>query len=216
MTTNQISINRDSPTSRQQPSNLQRRTLIGGALAALFTSSGRVMAKETVFPSDLFIVLLHGVYHPVVRGPNLGLTSVDLNDGTYSTTKIYPIFGIDGIDDQDKAIGNFYVQATLENGTITFNGMKCAYDLPGGAIAMSFLLPPPPGTPPGFGSFVPVSDGMGGSYLEGTFELTILEANGIYRRYARGHNHMVDKLHQLADGNFNEFCFCNITQYQFP
>jgi hypothetical protein len=27
---------------------------------------------------------------------------------------------------------------------------------------------------------------------------------------------MVDNLHQLADGSFDEFCFCNISTYQFP
>jgi len=28
---------------------------------------------------------------------------------------------------------------------------------------------------------------------------------------------MVDKLHQLTGGGgFNEFCFCNISTYQFP
>jgi hypothetical protein len=44
----------------------------------------------------------------------------------------------------------------------------------------------------------------------------ILEATGIYRDFQGGHNHMVDRLHQLANGSFNEFCFCNISQYQFP
>ena len=29
------------------------------------------------------------IYQPVVNGPNLGLSMVDLNDGSYSTTKIY-------------------------------------------------------------------------------------------------------------------------------
>jgi hypothetical protein len=87
--------------------------------------------------------------------------------------------------------------------------------LPGGAIAMQFL-PPPAGAPAGFNSFVPFPDGAGGYYLEGTFELTILEATGVYRAFQGGHNHMVDRLHQLADGSFDEFCFCNISQYQFP
>ena len=74
----------------------------------------------------------------------------------------------------------------------------------------------PPGAPPGYNGFVPFPDGKGGQYLEGTFELTILEANGIYRAFASGHNHMVDRLHQLANGKLDEFCFCNISQYQFP
>ena len=111
----------------------------------------------------------------MVHGPNLGLSTVNLSDGSYSKTEIYPIFGVQGSTDQDKAIGNFYVQ---------FNGNLCAYDLPGGAIAMRFN-PVPAGAPPGFNGFVPFPDGMGGTYLEGTFELTILEATGIYRDFRR-------------------------------
>jgi hypothetical protein len=80
----------------------------------------------------------------------------------------------------------------------------CAYQLPGGALAMSFLP-----TSAGFTNIVP--DGLGGVYLEGTFELTILEANGIYRSFEGGHNHMVDRLHQLADGQFDENCYCIIS-----
>ena len=37
--------------------------------------------------------------------------------------------------------------------------------------------------------------GRVGRILEGTFELTILEATGIYQSFVGGHNHMVDKLH---------------------
>jgi hypothetical protein len=42
------------------------------------------------------------------------------------------------------------------------------------------------------------------------------QATGIYRSFAGGHNHMVDRLHNLANGSFDEFCFCIISQYQFP
>jgi hypothetical protein len=206
-----------SRISMVEPTNIQRRTLIGGALAALLSSSGLAMAQEGAhserseesMPNDPFILLLKGIYQPVPAGqgqPNFGLTTVDLNDGSYSRTKIYPVFGIRGTKHQDKAIGDFYVQ---------FNGMLCAYDLPDGAIAMSFDSPPA-GAPPGFNGFVPFPDGLGGNYLEGTFELMILEATGIYRAFQGGHNHMVDRLHNLADGSFDEFCFCNISQYQFP
>jgi hypothetical protein len=206
------------------PINRQRRTFIGGAVAALLASSRPAKADIEGLPNDPFILLLHGIYQPVPigEGPsdNLGLTTVNLNDGFYSKTQIYPIFGLDGANDQKKAIGTFYPEVTLARGQITFNppanpGFLCAYDLPGGAIAMQFL-PPPAGAPAGFNSFVPFPDGAGGYYLEGTFELTILEATGVYRAFQGGHNHMVDRLHQLADGSFDEFCFCNISQYQFP
>jgi hypothetical protein len=128
------------------------------------------------------------------------MSTVNLSDGTYSTTKILPVFGIAGseTDDSREAIGNFFVQ---------FSGNLCAYQLPGGAIAMRFE--------PGAG-FTAHPDGHGGNFLEGTFELTILEATGVYRVFKGGHNHMVDKLHQRADGKFDEFCFCIISTYQFP
>ena len=149
------------------------------------------------------IVLLKGIYQPVVHGPDLGLSAVNLNDGSYSRTKIYSVFGIPGRADhnnhEDNAIGNFYVQ---------FNGNLAAYQIPGGALAMRF-------TGGGFSS-IPHPDGHGGQFLEGTFELTVLQATGIYRAFQGGHNHMVDKLHNLADGRFDEFCFCIISRYQFP
>ena len=159
-------------------------------------------------PTDPFIILLKGIYQPVTSGPDLGL-SVNLSDGTYSRTRIYPVFGIKGDEGNGvarKPIGNFYVQ---------FGGDLCAYDLPGGALAMQFAQAPT-GAPPGFNGFVPFPDGEGGFFLEGTFELTILEATGIYSAFKGGHNHMVDRLHRLANGQFNEFCFCNISTYQFP
>jgi len=167
------------------------------------------MAKEARPPNDPFILLLSGVYLPVVNGPNLGLSGVNLNDGSYMVTQIYPIFGIvdeGGGPNQEKTIGNFYVQ---------FGGNLCVYQLPGGALKMSFNSVPA-GAPAGFNGFVSFPDGNGGHYLEGTFELQILQATGIYQAFQGGHNHLVDRLHQLANGHFDEFCFCNISQYQFP
>ena len=171
---------------------ISRRAAIGGGLAGLgglLLFPARLMAKQ---PSDSFVVLLKGLYQPVAHGPNLGLSTVDLNDGSYSTVGIYPVSGTPGNKNQNKAVGNFYVQ---------FKGDMCAYHIPGGSFSMRFT-----------GSdavFVP--DGLGGQFLEGTFELTILEATGIYRPYVGGHNHMVDKLHFLASGRFEEYCFCFIS-----
>jgi hypothetical protein len=160
------------------------------------------VGQQVDTPTDPFILLLTGIYQPVPvgKGPNLGLTSVNLSDGSYSETRIYPVWGITnegGVADQDRTIGNFFVQ---------FTGDKCAYQLPGGAIAMQFTS----------GGFTPHPDGNGGFFLEGTFELTILETTGVYRPFQGGHNHMVDRLHQLASGQYDEFCFCNISTYQFP
>jgi hypothetical protein len=211
MIIDQALTNQRESGNGQEPTKIQRRTLIGGALAALLLSSARVKAEENDGPpSNPFILLLKGLYQPVNvgQGPahSLGLSTVDLNDGSYSRTLIYPVFGIPESTDQDRPIGKFYVQ---------FTGNLCAYDLPDGALAMSFNSMPA-GAPPGFNGFVPFDDGNGGSYLEGTFELVILEATGIYRAFQGGHNHMVDRLHSLANGSFNEFCFCNISQYDFP
>jgi hypothetical protein len=216
MITNQALTNQSKSGNGQEPSDIQRRTLIGGALAALLASPVRLMAEENDGrPNNPFILLLKGLYQPVPVGDgpanNLGLSAVNLSDGSYSRTLIYPVFGIPESRDQDRFIGKFYVQ---------FAGNLCAYDLPGGAIAMKFN-DPPAGVPTelGFNNFssLPFPDGQGGSYLEGTFELMILEATGIYRAFQGGHNHMVDRLHQLADGtSFDEFCFCNISEYEFP
>ena len=217
MLTNQAFANRSkSRGNGQEPTDMQRRTLIGGALGALLSSSGPLMAEGNAVPRDPFIVLLKGLYEPVPAGQgpdnNLGLSSVNLNDGSYSKTRIFPVWvGIPDSQNQEKAIGTFYFGGP--------NANLCAYDLPGGAIAMKFN-DPPAGVPAelGFNNFssLPFPDGQGGSYLEGTFELVILEATGIYRDFKGGHNHMVDRLHQLANGSLDEFCFCIISQYQFP
>ncbi len=189
------------PTERLMTASqpvISRRAAIGGGLAGLgglLFFPGQLMAKAAV-PSDSFVVLLKGLYQPVVVGPNLGLSTVDLNDGTYSTVAIYPVSGTPGNKNKNKAVGTFYVQ---------FEGDLCAYHIPGGSFAMRFT-----GSDAVF-----VDDGVGGRFLEGTFELTILEATGIYRPFVGGHNHMVDKLHFLAPGDgsggFEEYCFCFIS-----
>jgi hypothetical protein len=236
MITDQASANQSEPCSGQEPTNVERRTLIGAGLAALLTaacssptensaqrlsSSGLVTAAARdegtdeggSVPNDPFILLLKGLYQPVPKGSgqdNFGLTTVNLDDGSYSKVRIYPIFGIRGSTHQDKSIGTFYVSPA--------RGL-CAYDLPGGAIAMKFI--------PGAGRTFPVvvPDGMGGQYDEGSAPLTILEATGIYRAFADGHNNMVDKLHQLVAGapfagfpssGYDELCFCMIFQHSDP
>ena len=185
------------------PTNIQRRTVIGGALLALLSSPARVIAQgpAVAVPNDSFVLLLKGIYEPVVHAPNLGLSMVNLKDGSYSKTLIYPVSGAPGVPGNtnvNKTIGDFYVQI----GT----GDHCAYHVPGGSFAMQFT-----------GSdFIFVPDGVGGQYLEGTFELTVLEATGIYRSFVGGHNHMVDKLHFLAPGDgsggLDEYCFCFISR----
>jgi len=184
--------------SGQEPTNIPRRTVIGGALAALLSFPGRIMAQGNAVPNDSFVVLLKGLYGRVVKGPNLGLSMVDLNDGSYMKNKIYPVSGTPGNENEKKAIGDFYVQFPT--------GDLCAYHIPGGSFVMRFIDSDV--------KFVP--DGVGGQYLEGTFELTILEATGIYQSFVGGHNHMVDRLHFLAPGDgsggLDEYCFCFISR----
>jgi hypothetical protein len=232
MITDQGSTN-ESKGSAREPTNIERRTAIGVGLAALLTAACSSPTENTrrlsasgletaddrdegsdegkSVPNDPFILLLKGLYQPVPKGSvqhNLGLTTVDLGDGSYSKTRIYPIFGIRGSTHQEKSIGTFYVSPATN---------LCAYDLPGGAIAMTFIEG---GT---FGVVVP--DGMGGQYIEGSIPLTILEATGIYHAFLGGHNNMVDKLHQLVAGDpfagfpssgYDELCFCTIFQRSTP
>jgi hypothetical protein len=187
-----------------QPTNqglITRRAAIGAALGGAFVTllAGPevAMAAETIeggrmAPKAPLVLLLKGLFSPVVDGPDLGLSTVDLSDGSYSTTKIYPVIGTPGHTNVLEAIGDFYVQ---------FTGTLCAYDLPGGAIAMEF-------TPNS--NLISVPDGCGGSFLHGTYELRIPEANGAFRSFAGGRNHMVDNLRFLASGDVDEYCFCFI------
>ena len=172
---------------------ISRRTAIGGAIGGgLITLLAPQLA--TAHDRASLVVLLRGRYQPVEDGPDLGLSTVDLSDGSYSTTKIYPVSGIRGHRDALEPIGDFYVQ---------FAGNRCAYDLPGGAIAMRFTQR---------SNTESVDDGCGGSFLEGTFELKIPEATRPYRSFVGGHNRMVDKLHFLASGDVDEFCVCLISR----
>jgi hypothetical protein len=157
---------------------------------------------------NTFSVLLSGLYKPVVHCPDLGLFQVDPCNGSYSTTKIYPVSGLpvgesgqfnrgnrpgDPHCETENAIGHFYVAIG--------GNLPVAYDLPGGALTMVFT-----------GNNVQhVPDGEGGTYIVGTFDLNILEATGIYQPFVGGHNKMVDILHRLADGRFVEHCICVIS-----
>ena len=175
-----------------------RRKAIGAALVAAspLLLPGRVRAQGAAHADD-FVVLLKGLYQPVVHGPNLGLSMVNLNDGSYTTTKIYPVSGTPGNTNPNKAFGDFYVQFP--------EGDLCAYHIPGGAFAMRFT-----------GRDVHFEDDhAGGQFLVGTFELDVIEGTGIYRSIVGGHNHMVDKLHFLAPGDgsggLDEYCFCFVS-----
>jgi hypothetical protein len=180
-------------------------SLLLGAMVSLL--SGPVQAAGSS-PQDrsgqlgnTFSILLEGPYKQVLHANDLGLTMVDLDDGSFSKTKIFRVSGLPEEDrdhgnrdgDTKKPIGTFYVQ---------FKGNLAAYDLPGGAITMVFT-----------GQNVQeVPDGQGGSYIIGTFELDIPEATGRFESFVGGHNTMVDILHHLADNSFVEHCICIISR----
>ena len=192
-------------------------SLLVGALATLLSArlqaAGPSQLNSGGRPSDTFNILLSGSYKPVpskpvVDCPNLGLFQVNICDGSYSTTKIYPVSGLPEEDsgkvnrgnrpgdcdrETETAIGNFYVQGA---------GIHAVYDLPGGALTMVFTG----------NSITPVPDGQGGTYFVGTIQLNITEATGIYQSFVGGHNKMVDILHRLADGTLVEHCFCIISR----
>jgi len=194
-------------------SNLILASFLVGALTTLASVPLQAAVASPVpsgQPADTFVILLSGPYQPVPGQPaancnNLGLVGVNLCDGSYSTTKIFPVSGlpqggtttgegpVSGERQAANAIGNFYVQ---------FKGIQVAYDLPGGSLAMVFTG----------NSLTPVPDGQGGTYFVGTVQLDITQATGIYASFLGGHNNMVDVLHQLADGTFVEHCYCIISR----
>jgi hypothetical protein len=176
-------------------------------LAGALANSASTRTSLDGKPADKFTILLAGIYKPVVNCPDLGLSTVNVCDGSYFTTRIYPVNGLP-LDDSGEdnrgsrlsspacqsPIGRFYVQLiSLRN---------CAYDLPGGTLAMVFTG----------NTLVSVPDTQGGAYQVGTIDLDITEATGVYQAFVGGHNRMVDIFRQLADGTLIEDCFCNISR----
>ena len=153
---------------------------------------------KAVPPSNPFVILLEGTYVPAGVVPDLGLDLVNLNNGLYKTVPIYNIdSGVPG--PTDKAVGAFY--AFGSPGVV-------AYDLRKGALTAQFVGQ----------NTVVIPDGAGGIYINGTYELNIMEANGIYRSFAGGHIHMVDVLHRTGTAAtgfvFVEHCFCYISKIE--
>jgi len=185
----------NSPIDRfslKKTKSLIQAFLIVGTLLALLLNAGEALGQAAV-PSNPFVILLKGIYEPVVHFPDLGLNQVDLSDKTYSTVPIYSESGNPGAK-KGKAVGTFYVQ---------IGGDLCAYHVSGGSFSAKF----------GDSDTVVTPDGEGGIYITGTYELDILEGTGIYRPFAGGHIHMVDVLRITATGVFDEVgCHCHVSR----
>src|SRR5687767_6169122 len=149
---------------------------------------------KAVPPSNQFVVLLEGTFQPVGLAPDLGLMMPNLNNGLYKTVPMYNLdSGVPG--PTDEPVGNFYALG---------GEMLFVYDLIKGAMTAMMI--------PGASVTETTSDGAGGVFIIGTYELDILEANGIYQSFEGGHIHMVDVLHVTAGGLFIEHCFCFISR----
>src|SRR5438093_10247166 len=75
----------------KNPNIVKAAALTLGTLVALLSFSAQALGQV---PDDPFVILLKGIYQPVVHGPNLGLSQVNLSDGSYSTTNIYRVSGL--------------------------------------------------------------------------------------------------------------------------
>jgi hypothetical protein len=157
-------------------------------------------------PANQFTILLAGLYKPVVNCPDLGLSTVNVCDGSYHTTRIYPVNGLplddSGEDNRGSRLSSPACQSPIGRFYVQLVGNNCAYDLPGGTLAMVFTAD----------HTVSVPDTQGGTYQVGPIDLDITEATGVYQAFVGGHNKMVDILRLLADGTAVEDCFCNISR----
>ena len=174
---------------------------MAGALAILASAPTPVRAEGKPAPNDPIVLQLKGIYQPVVKAPDLGLTGVTI-DGTWTFTEIHTVTSVPGSTNQDTSVAGRFYSASM--------APLVAYDLPGGSLLMEFT---------GGNWGTPIPDGQGGFYYEETWELTILQATGIYAQYTGGHNHMVDRFHSLhgdflttpGSGPFDENCSCIIS-----
>ena len=159
------------------------------------TSITRADGKgKAVPPSNRLFVLLEGTFQPAGLVPDLGLELPNLNNGRYLKVPMYHLdSGVPG--PTDEAVGTFYA--------LGGEGFFC-YDLGKGALTAMMIM--------GTSVTERIPDGAGGVFINGTYELEILEATGIYRSFTGGHIHMVDELHVTAAGSFIEHCFCFISK----
>jgi hypothetical protein len=170
---------------------------MAGALAAMLllpTSITRADDTKGVPPANKFVILLEGTFEPTGLVADFGLELPNLNNGKYNKIPFYHVeSGVPG--PTDEPMGTFYA--------LGGEGLFC-YDLGKGALTAMMIMDT--------SVTERIPDGAGGFFVNGTYELDILEAKGIYRSFLGGHIHMVDVLHFTAAGPLVEHCFCFISK----
>src|SRR5947207_6137919 len=110
----------------KNPNIVKAAALTLGTLVALLSFSGQALGQ---MPSDPFVILLKGIYQPVVHGPNLGLSQVNLSDGTYSKTDIYRVSWLPG--NTGNPVVNYYARFDFSLSP------WCAYKITDGSMTMA-------------------------------------------------------------------------------
>src|SRR5262245_28057490 len=90
------------------------------SMIALPSSFGQTLLKRTIrplrlavpqdrpAPNDPIVLLLKGIYQPVVKPPKLGFSGVTI-DNSWTFTEIHGVTSVPGSTNQDKAVvGYFY------------------------------------------------------------------------------------------------------------
>jgi hypothetical protein len=94
-------------------------------LAAPVQASGLSSPDRGRLPAATFSILLKGPYKQVTHAPDLGLTMVDLDDGSFCKTKI---FRVSGLPDETKNMA--IATATRKNRSAPFTCSSRAVSLP--------------------------------------------------------------------------------------
>ena len=193
---------KDKRNKKTEPMKINNKLTLAALAATLLFHTSITRAGDhgkAVPPSNPFVILLEGTFQPAGVVRDLGLVLPHLNNGVYQKVPIYRIdSGVPG--PTDEVVGTFYAVG---------GEMLFAYDLRKGVLTAMMI--------PGTSVVERINDAVGNGFtLQGTYELDILEATGIYRSFAGGHIHMVDVLH-ITPGTpivRVEHCFCYISKIE--
>src|SRR5438874_785428 len=114
---------------RLRPTKIKSLTLASllvGALVTLLSAPMQAARSSPLdrcgLPADTFSILLSGPYIQVSmgHGPDLGLTTADLSDGSFSTTKI---FRVRGLPEENNGHGKGETKKKKQSETFTCSSM---------------------------------------------------------------------------------------------